>query len=167
MSVGLKNNLNLSMKTHCYITQLKWTGNTGNGTKSYTSYTRDYTVKTGTKPVILGSSDVAFRGDNTRYNPEEMFLASLSACHMLWYLHLCSQAGVIVMNYSDDACGEMEETVNGSGKFVKVILKPVVVVENESMLLRAEELHKEANEMCFIANSCNFPVKHQSICILK
>ena len=149
------------MKTHHYSTQLQWTGNRGSGTKSYTSYTRDYNIQTEGKPVISGSSDPAFRGDSSRYNPEEMLLASLSSCHMLWYLHLCSEAGVIVTAYKDNAIGEMEETLNGSGRFVKVILRPVVTVQEESMLNKANELHQKANEMCFIANSCNFPVLHE------
>lgn len=149
------------MKTHHYSTQLQWTGNRGSGTKSYTSYTRDYNIQTEGKPVVLGSSDPAFRGDSSRYNPEEMLLASLSSCHMLWYLHLCSEAGVIVTAYKDNAIGEMEETLNGSGRFVKVILRPVVTVQEESMLNKANELHQKANEMCFIANSCNFPVLHE------
>ena len=109
----------------------------------------------------MGSSDPAFRGDSSRYNPEEMLLASLSSCHMLWYLHLCSEAEVIVTAYEDNAVGEMEETSNGSGRFAKVILRPVVTVQEESMLHKANELHQKANEMCFIANSCNFPVLHE------
>ncbi|MUV04271.1 OsmC family peroxiredoxin [Flavobacterium rakeshii] len=149
------------MKTHHYSTQLQWTGNRGSGTKSYTSYTRDYDIQTEGKPVVLGSSDPAFRGDSSRYNPEEMLLASLSSCHMLWYLHLCSEAGIIITAYKDNAVGEMEETPNGSGRFVKVILRPVVTVQEEGMLHKANELHQKANEMCFIANSCNFPVLHE------
>lgn len=149
------------MKTHHYNTSLKWTGNTGNGTKNYASYTRDYDISAKGKSVIKGSSDPAFRGDSSRYNPEEMLLASLSSCHMLWYLHLCSEAGVIVVSYTDEAYGEMEETANGSGRFTKVILRPNVVVAAESMKEKADELHKKANEMCFIANSCNFPVYHE------
>lgn len=152
------------MKTHHYSTQLQWTGNKGTGTKSYTSYTRDYNIQTEGKPVVLGSSDPAFRGDSSRYNPEEMLLASLSSCHMLWYLHLCSEAGVIVTAYKDNAVGEMEETPNGLGRFGKVILRPVVTVQEESMLHKANELHQKANEMCFIANSCNFPVLHEPEC---
>ena len=149
------------MKTHHYNTRLEWTGNTGIGTKNYASYTRDYDISAKEKPIIKGSSDPAFRGDRSRYNPEEMLLASLSSCHMLWYLHLCSEAGVIVVSYTDEAYGEMEETVNGSGRFTKVILRPNVVVQTESMKEKADELHKKANEMCFIANSCNFPVYHE------
>ncbi len=152
------------MKTHYYKTNLNWTGNTGNGTETYTTYKRDYDIVVEGKPVIKGSSDPAFRGDKTRYNPEEMLVASLSSCHMLWYLHLCAEAGVIVMSYKDEAEGIMEETPIGSGRFTEIILKPVVTVAQVSMIDKANELHKSANEMCFIANSCNFPVHHKPEC---
>jgi organic hydroperoxide reductase OsmC/OhrA len=148
------------MKAHHYKITVEWTGNTGSGTRDYKSYTRDYSIQCEGKPEIKGSSDPAFLGDRTRYNPEDMLVASLSSCHMLWYLHLCSEAGVIVIDYKDYAEGVMEETANGSGRFTKVTLKPVVVVKDNTMIEKANALHKRANEMCFIANSCNFPVYH-------
>lgn len=152
------------MKSHYYKTILKWTGNNGSGTKNYTAYSRDYDLSTEGKPVIKGSSDPAFRGDKTRYNPEEMLVASLSSCHMLWYLHLCSEAGIIVTDYTDEASGIMEETGEGSGRFTLVTLKPIVTVAEQGMVQKAIELHKKANEMCFIARSCNFPVHHEPEC---
>lgn len=155
------------MKQHHYTTALQWTGNTGNGTKSYTSYKRDYTISAGDKIEIPGSSDPAFRGDKTRYNPEELFLSSISSCHMLWYLHLCAEAGIIVLEYSDNAQGTMAETPAGGGHFTSVTLHPEVVVSNSSMKDKANELHKRANELCFIANSCNFPIHHEPLCRAK
>lgn len=155
------------MKTHHYNTTVNWTGNTGKGTENYKAYTRDYTIEASGKPEIKGSSDPAFLGDRTRYNPEEMLLASLSSCHMLWYLHLCAEAGVIVTAYSDSAEGTMAETPDGSGHFTQVVLKPAVVVANASMVDKANELHHKANKMCFIANSCNFPVTHEPTCTIK
>lgn len=152
------------MKTHNYKTTLDWTGNTGNGTTDYKAYERSYAISVHGKPEILGSSDPAFRGDNSKYNPEELLVASLSSCHMLWYLHLCAEAGVVVVEYKDEAEGVMEETLNGSGRFTSVTLKPLVTVQHESMVAKANELHKKANEMCFIANSCNFPVHHKAAC---
>ena len=149
---------------HHYSATVKWTGNTGRGTQSYTSYKRDHIIAAGNKPEITGSSDPAFRGDPLRYNPEELLLASLSSCHMLWYLHLCSEAGIIVTGYSDTATGIMEETAGGSGKFTEATLNPVVTVQDKSMIARANELHGSANKLCFIANSCNFPVKHNPVC---
>ena len=130
------------------------------GTRSYISYERSHLIRIENKKDIEASSDPAFRGDARKHNPEELLLASLSSCHMLWYLHLCSQAGVVVLDYIDDAIGMMEEQENGSGKFVEVTLQPSVWVKESNMIAQAEALHAKANEFCFIANSVNFPVKH-------
>lgn len=150
------------MKNHEYNTTIRWTGNQGKGTLDYKSYHRDHTIFTaGKQHEILGSSDPSFRGDATRYNPEDLFLSSLSACHMLWYLHLCSVNKIVVLHYVDDATGIMEESANGGGKFVAVTLHPTIQIENPEHLERANQLHEEANEMCFIANSCNFKIDHK------
>jgi len=145
---------------HHYTTQLEWTGNNGSGTNNYKSYERSYTVSVDNKPPILGSSDSAFRGDVTKYNPEDLLVSSLSACHMLWYLHLCSAAGIIVVSYTDKATGTMIEKQDGSGCFTEVTLHPTVFVADSSMIEMATQLHKKAHAYCFIANSVNFPVKH-------
>ena len=151
-------------KEHTYTLTTKWNGNTGTGTSAYKAYERAHTIEKENKPDILLSSDPAFRGDTTRYNPEELLLASLSSCHMLWYLHLCSEAGIVVVDYTDHATGIMEETADGGGKFVEVALHPVVTVSDASMIEKANALHHKANELCFIANSVNFPVKHEPVC---
>ncbi|MDJ0571147.1 MAG: OsmC family protein [Pleurocapsa sp. MO_192.B19] len=117
-----------------------------------------YQIEIPGKPVVFGSSDPAFRGDKTKYNPEELLVASLSSCHMLWYLHLCSEAGVIVIDYQDRATGKMGETKDGSGKFNEVILQPKITITAESSLEQAQQLHDKAHKFCFIANSVNFPV---------
>ena len=149
---------------HNYRTTLKWTGNKGDGTLNYRAFERSYMISIENKPEILGSSDPAFRGDKTKYNPEEFMVASLSSCHMLWYLHLCSEAGIIVTDYFDNATGLMVETPNGGGRFTQVTLYPVVTVKEASMIKKANELHKKANELCFIANSVNFKVEHVPTC---
>lgn len=146
---------------HNYTTHLNWTGNTGAGTSDYKSYERSYQVEVDGKPVLEGTSDPAFRGDKTKYNPEELFLAAISSCHMLWYLHLCSTHNIIVKKYSDNAEGVMIENNDGSGQFERVILHIKIVVENEGMTEKAKLLHKQANEKCFIANSCNFEISHK------
>ena len=151
------------MKKHNYEIKVEWIGNEGNGTLNYKSYNRNHTIITdGKYDVINGSSDPSFFGDKTRYNPEDLFLSSLSACHMLWYLHLCSVHKIIVTEYLDNASGIMEETENGSGKFTEVILNPKVKITDESRIEKANELHEEANKMCFIANSCNFKIRHKA-----
>lgn len=149
------------MKKHEYEIKIEWTGNEGNGTLNYKSYNRDHKIiANGKYAEINGSSDPSFLGDKTRYNPEDLFLSSISACHMLWYLHLCSVNKIIVMEYIDSATGIMEETENGSGQFKEVRLNPHVKITDLNMITKANELHQEANKMCFIANSCNFKIKH-------
>ncbi len=148
-------------KQHHYHLSLEWTGNQGKGTSSYRSYSRDYYIKIGNKPPIHGSSDPSFLGDPNKYNPEELFLAAISSCHMLWYLHLCANAGIQVMSYLDSPEGSMEEKENGSGAFAAIILKPrVQIIQAEHQRL-ALQLHEKASEYCFIANSVNFPIYHQ------
>tara|TARA_B110000211_G_C14086713_1_gene556995 strand:- start:881 stop:1204 length:324 start_codon:yes stop_codon:yes gene_type:complete len=99
-------------------------------------------------------------GDSSRYNPEDLFMSSLSACHMLWYLHLCATKNIIVTSYIDDAIGIMEEDESGSGKFTEVTLNPIIKITDASRIDEAISLHEEANRLCFIANSCNFKIKH-------
>lgn len=151
----------MSLKIHQYKTTLNWTGNTGAGTRSYQSYERSYSVSVNGKPELEGSSDPSFRGDASKYNPEELFLASISSCHMLWYLHLCSANNIVVLEYSDNAEASMEEQKDGSGRFTSATLHPVVKIENPNQKDLAMELHHQANKKCFIANSCNFPIHHQ------
>ena len=153
-------------KPHTYNVTIKWTGNTGTGTSSYTAYNRSHSVLVEGKSDINLSSDPAFRGDKTRHNPEELLIASISSCHMLWYLHLCSEAGIVVVDYSDSATGIMEESSDGGGRFSEVALHPVVTVPDDSMIDTANRLHKKANELCFIANSVNFKVLHFPVCKL-
>ncbi len=150
------------MKTHQYQTTVQWTGNEGSGTTDYKTYSRNHVISAPNKSTeILGSSDPAFRGDKARYNPEDLLVSSISACHLLWYLHLCAVNKVVVVEYTDNAIGTMELNENGSGQFSEVILRPLIKVTEESMIPKAHELHHEANKMCFIANSCNFPIKHE------
>jgi len=148
------------VKQHFYQAKITWTGNQGSGTSGYRDYTRDHDVEVGEKKIILASSDPAFLGNPELHNPEELFLASLSSCHMLWFLHLCSTKGVVVVNYQDNAEGVMEESKNGSARFKEVTLHPQVTVAEERMIEKVDSIHSKANRMCFIANSCNFPVKH-------
>jgi organic hydroperoxide reductase OsmC/OhrA len=147
------------MKQHTYNLQLEWTGNDGEGTSNYKSYRRDHSILSEGKPEIPASSDPSFRGDRSRYNPEELLVASLSSCHMLWYLHLCAVNKVTVLEYRDAAVGTMEERPNGSGAFVRVLLRPAVTIRHGDDLAKAMSLHHEAHHMCFIANSVNFPVE--------
>lgn len=147
-------------RTHRYHVTVSWKGNLGEGTRSYKSYSRNHDIFVKGKPVLPASSDPAFRGDASRYTPEDLLLSSLSGCHMLWYLHLCALNGIVVTHYSDEAQGEMQENTDGSGQFEKVTLHPHVTVSESRMIEIAGALHTEANRMCFIARSVNFPVHH-------
>jgi organic hydroperoxide reductase OsmC/OhrA len=150
------------MKTHRYSVTVEWTGNTGAGTSGYRNYARRHEIVAGIgKPPIPGSSDPAFCGDAARWNPEELLVAALSACHKLWYLHLCADAGIVVVAYIDHAEGAMEELADGSGFFQQVILRPEVTVAAGSDMAKAHELHDAAHAKCFIARSVNFPVSHE------
>jgi organic hydroperoxide reductase OsmC/OhrA len=148
-------------REHHYAVTVDWTGNKGSGTSGYTAYARAHEIRIAGKPTIPGSSDPSFRGDPARYNPEELLVASLSGCHMLWYLHLCSVAGIVVTQYVDNAEGTMIEESDGGGRFTSVVLKPEVSVKRGADLAKARELHAAAHEMCFIARSVNFPVTHE------
>ncbi len=153
-------------KKHYYKATVRWTGNKGKGTSTYKAYEREHIISIENKPDIIGSSDVSFRGNKNQHNPEELLVGSLSSCHMLWYLHLCSEAGVIVTEYIDSPTGIMIETLEGGGHFTEVTLNPTVIIQNREMLDKAKELHTKAHQLCFIANSVNFPVYHNSTVIL-
>jgi organic hydroperoxide reductase OsmC/OhrA len=148
-----------STHEHRYAVSVSWTGNLGRGTSGYRDYSRDYDISAEGKPAIRGSSDAAFRGDRSRWNPEELLVASLSACHKLWYLHLAAEAGIVVTAYVDRAEGVMETSSGGSGRFTSVVLRPTVTVAAGSDTGRARALHEAAHEKCFIANSVDFSVE--------
>lgn len=148
-------------RTHSYEISVTWTGNRGPGTSGYRAYDRDHDVTAAGLPPIAASSDPAFRGDPGRWNPELEFTATLAQCHMLWYLHLCATAGVVVTAYADHARGTMAETADGGGRFTEVMLRPRVTVASADMIETAASLHRDARAKCFIANSVNFPVRHE------
>jgi len=145
-------------RQHRYSVEVRWTGNLGEGTKSYQSYARTHDIISGRKPTIAGSSDPAFRGNEDRWNPEDLMVAAVSTCHMLWYLHLCADAGVNVVAYVDHAQGVMTEDANRGGYFTGVTLRPDITVTADSDTAKAAALHHDAHEKCFIANSVNFHI---------
>lgn len=156
------------MKQHKYKSKIAWAGNGSDGTVDYSSYTRNHVITIqGKSHEILGSSDPAFSGDQSRFNPEDLLLSSISACHMLWYLHLCTINEIKVVEYIDEATGVMEMTKDGSGKFVSVTLHPKIIILNDDLIDKSYELHEQANKMCFIANSCNFEILHQPTITIK
>ena len=148
---------------HRYACSVEWTGNRGTGTSGYREYDRSYEVRAAGKPVLAGSADATFRGEREKWNPEEMLLSALSSCHMLSYLHVCADAGIIVTAYSDEAAGEMVLNPDGSGRFTGVTLRPRVTVAAGCDAETAQILHGLAHEKCFIANSVNFEVGVEAV----
>lgn len=145
-------------KEHHYVATIAWTGKPGEGTSRQGNHSRNHEIAIDGKPVILASSDPGFRGDATRHNPEDLLVASLSACHMLWYLSLCGLAGLEVVGYVDRGEGTMVEDESGGGKFARVVLRPEIVLAAGSDREAADALHHDAHEKCFISQSVNFPV---------
>jgi organic hydroperoxide reductase OsmC/OhrA len=148
----------MSGKTRTYACTLAWTGNTGRGTADYGAYSRNHVFSAPGKPDLPGSSDPAFRGDKSRYNPEELLVAAVASCHMLWYLHLCADAGVVVQAYRDEPTGTMVEDPERGGYFTGITLHPKVTIAKGSAVGKARQLHGPAHAKCYIANSVNFPV---------
>ncbi|MGF1610332.1 MAG: OsmC family protein [Kiloniellales bacterium] len=148
-------------RDHHYEIALTWSGAAAGPTGDYKSYSREYRFSADGKPEQTGSADPAFRGDPALYNPEELLVAALSSCHMLSYLALCALQGIAVVAYEDSASGTMTET-GGAGRFTEVVLRPRVTIARGGDLAKAEALHVKAHEICFIAASVNFPVRHEA-----
>ena len=150
----------MGISDHRYALAVQWTGNLGTGTSSYRGYSRDHDVVIPGLPVLKGSADSTFHGDKERYNPEQLLLAALAQCHMLSYLHVAVKHGVVVTDYRDEASGLLRLNRDGSGQFEKVTLRPRVTGADAGQAELAGRLHHEANQLCFIARSVNFPVEH-------
>jgi organic hydroperoxide reductase OsmC/OhrA len=148
-------------RDHEYAARLIWDGNLGAGTSSYTTYGRQYRVLFEGKPDLIGTANPAFRGEADKHDPEDLFLASITACHMLSYLALCARKGVRVLTYEDDARGSLVLDSRGGGRFEEVTLRPSVTIADEENAALALQLHETAHELCFIANSCSVPIRHQ------
>lgn len=151
----------MSERQHEYRARLIWEGNRGEGTATYTSYDREYRVLVQGKPDLLGTSDPMFRGDPAKHNPEDLFLTSVSACHMLFYLSLSAKHGMRVLSYEDEVRGTMVLDGGGGGRFEEITLHPSVTIADEKGTELAVQLHDRAHELCFIANSCNVPIHHR------
>jgi organic hydroperoxide reductase OsmC/OhrA len=150
-------------KQHVYRVSVEWVGNRGSGTSNYTSYDRAHKISHDRKLSIAGSSDPAFRGDPEKWNPEDLFVASASACHMLWYLHLCAINEIVVVEYIDEPEGMMIERPDGSGAFTRIVLRPHAKIRTGSDVSKATKLHHEAHKMCFIANSIRCEIATEPI----
>jgi organic hydroperoxide reductase OsmC/OhrA len=150
-------------KSHHYPVTVTWTGNTGSGTARVNAYSKDHEVAVDGKSVIPAASDPSFGGDPARWNPEELLVASLSQCHMLWFLSRCARHHIVVTAYVDNTEGTMTEDASGGGRFDLVVLRPEITLADENDQERADALHHEAHELCFIASSVNFPVTVEAV----
>ncbi len=146
---------------HTYTARVTWTQNKEQGTPAYDAYARDYDVTCAGRPILRGSADLRYLGDASRHNPEDLLVAALSACHMLWYLHLAAVSGVVVIAYEDNAEGRMQTHADGSDEFTEVTLRPRVTISAQSDSKVEMRLNQNAHGMCFIARSVNFPVRHE------
>jgi organic hydroperoxide reductase OsmC/OhrA len=155
----------MSLSQHHYSLTVQWTGNLGEGTSSYRGYSRDHDIVIPGLPVLKGSADPTFHGDRDRYNPEQLLLAALAQCHMLSFLHVAVRHGVVVTDYRDEATGRLRLNQDGSGQFESVTLNPRVTVADAAQVELSEQLHREANQVCFIARSVNFPVLHSPVTV--
>ena len=147
-------------KQHNFVSSIVWTGNRGEGTRAYKGYDRTWDIALSGKDVIHCSNDPLLGGDPAKMNPEDLLISALSACHMLWYLHLASSASIVVTSYRDDPVGHGETLPNGAGRFLSAILRPKISVQEEADLKVAAELHQKVHDFCFIARSVNFPVSY-------
>lgn len=154
-------------KEHRYQLTVEWTGNRGEGTSSYRSYDRDHEIRAEHVATIAGSSDPHFRGNPSRWNPEQLLVASASQCHLLSYLHQAAVNGVVVTNYVDHPTAVMTEDGEGGGRFTDITLHPVVTVADEAMVETAERLHEDANRTCFVASSLAVPVQHDVTTVVR
>mgnify|MGYP000872799918 FL=1 len=146
------------MKQHTYSSLVRWTGNTGTDTSGYRDYKRDWDVALPGKPVISCSNDPLLGGNPGKMNPEDLLLSALSSCHMLWYLHLASDAGIVVTAYQDTPEGLGEVSPGGAGRFIAATLRPQITVRPGADMERAHAIHHEIHNVCFIARSVNFPI---------
>lgn len=150
------------MSEHTYTASIEWTGNRGDGTRLYRGYDRTWDLCTPGKPRMHCSNDPLLGGDRSKHNPEDLLLAALSSCHMLWYLHLACDAGIVVQAYSDAPTAVGETLKNGAGRFVRATLRPSIRVPAGTDLELADRLHHEVHQYCFIARSVNFPVAYEA-----
>jgi len=153
---------------HTFKATVNWTINQGESTQNPRTFSRNHEVLIDNKTTPLQvSAAKPFRGDDALYNPEDLLLSALTSCHMMSYLYVCAQNNIEILSYTDHAEGDLEVMASGSGSFKSVRLKPMVTIKDEAQKTLALSLHNKANSLCFIANSCNFPITHEAIILVK
>jgi organic hydroperoxide reductase OsmC/OhrA len=137
-----------------------WSGNHNSDTSEIISNSKNHKVFITHKPELNLSAAKEFKGDKTKHNPEDLFLSALSSCHMMSYMYLCNKHNIKILNYTDETLGKLKVEADGSGAFISVELYPIVTILDKNEIDLAISLHKEANRLCFIANSCSVPISH-------
>ncbi len=139
---------------------INWT-HTG-GEFNFNSYTRNHTWTFANGVTIEGSAAPAYKGDDSKTDPEEAFVASLASCHMLTFLALCTKAKLKVASYTDEAVGHLEKIEGSKLAITRVELHPKITFEgDEPTQDKLDELHHNAHDLCFIANSVTTEVTVQ------
>ena len=152
------------MNTHQFKIELDWKLPLKTNNNHQRTYIKSHTIYIKDKPNLEVSAAKVFKGDPKLYNPEDLLLSSLTSCHMMSYLYCCAQNNIEVVSYSDESEAFLEVNSDGSGRITKVILNPIVYITDPNQIELANSLHKKANRLCFIANSCNFVVEHNGVC---
>ena len=132
--------------------RIEW--NNDSDTLAYQSYTRDHGWSFHSLEVAASAAP-EYLGSETRVNPEEAFVASLSSCHMLTFLAIAAKRKLIVERYVDNAVGYLEKNEDGRMAITRVVLHPEVSFAAGSAVTDSdlESLHEGAHKNCFIANS--------------
>ena len=112
--------------------------------------------------MIHCSNDPLLGGDPSLHNPEDMLIATVSACHMLWYLHLASSARIVVTSYVDNPVGTGQSEPDGTDRFISAVLRPTIEVARGTDVAKADQIHHEIHKYCFIARSVNFPITYEA-----
>lgn len=144
---------------HLFQALITWTGASAGPTESYRAYSREFSVQIEGKAELAGSAAPTFLGDASLHNPEDLLLAAVAGCHLLSYLAIVARQGILVTSYIDQATAVMK-IKDGKMRIVEATLRPRVVVAPGTDIEKAEALHLQANQECFIANSVNFPIHH-------
>ena len=138
-----------------YLATVEW--RSGGGFREGT-YSRAHKLSFDGGAVVPGSASPQVvappYSDPAGVDPEEALIASASACHMLWFLHLARDLGLDVAAYRDEARGTMGKDERGKMAMTRIVLRPEIEFAGEAPDSEAlARLHHEAHERCFIANS--------------
>ena len=122
---------------------------------AYDTYDRTHTVTFEGGISIRGSAAKEFLGKPEHANPEELFAAALSSCHMLTFLAIAAKSRLTVESYEDNAMALLEKNAAGKLAIPQTVLRPKVVFATATPVTREKlvELHDKAHRNCFIANS--------------